>query len=83
MSDTKLQAALKDPNNRAVAIEMTDERRARLADISARLYDWLKANTDEPIEAMMVLRFTLDSFAEFFGVHHMQAIDRDSPEQPS
>lgn len=66
--DDKAKAALQQPDTQAVTIEMTPERRARYHRISDQLVGLLKANTDSPIEAYMLLHFVMQSFEELYGI---------------
>lgn len=83
-ANTKLQAAMKaHPEAQVHAIPMTDAMRERLSEITGKLVDWLRANTEGPVESAMVLRFTLDVFAEIYDIHEAQAVYRDDTEQSS
>ena len=60
--------ALKQSENRAVAFEMTPERKAKFSRIARKVVDLLKAETDGPIEACMILRFVQLGLEEMCGV---------------
>lgn len=72
----KTQKALADPTTKMVAIEMTEERKARYSKICDDLIDWLTARTESPGEAILILHFVKHSLEESYEVHSVQTIQK-------
>jgi hypothetical protein len=61
-------AALQQPDTQSVAMEMTPERKKKFSEVTGKVHDLLKANTDSPLEAYMCLQFLVHSFEEIYGI---------------
>jgi hypothetical protein len=66
--DDKAKAALKQPDTRSVQMEMTPERKARFSRVGGQVVDLLKANTDGPLEAYMLLQMVMHGFEDAYGI---------------
>jgi hypothetical protein len=64
----EFEEAARQPDSRAHTIEVTPELKQRLSKISAELIDWLQEHTKGPIEAYMLLHFTMETLQEAAGI---------------
>jgi hypothetical protein len=66
--DEQARAALQQPDTKVVAIEMTPERKERYQRASGLIVDTLKANTNGPVEAYILLKCVIAGFEEAYGI---------------
>jgi hypothetical protein len=78
--DDKAKAALQQPDTQAVSLEMTPERCEKYQRLTGSLIDLLKANTDSPLEAYMILHFAMQSFEESYGIRGGFSVGHEGPE---
>jgi len=71
------EAALRKPDTQAKMIEMTPERQEKFKELSDGIIDYLRARTDGPIEAYMILRFVMEGFEEAFGIRGSIVVEKD------
>lgn len=64
----KAAAALEMSDTKAISFEMTPELKERYSKIAYKLVDWLRANTESPVEAYMVMQFTIQAFEDGGGI---------------
>lgn len=69
---------MKDPEVRAVMLEMTPERTKRMADISNEIYDLLKQKTEGPLEGHIILQTVLEFFEKHYGPIGVVEIGRET-----
>lgn len=62
------EKALLEPDTKAIAIEMTEERKERFRQVSYQIIDILKSNTRGPVEAYSLLNFIKTSFEDCYGI---------------
>lgn len=60
----KAAAALDRSDTKTLTFEMTPQLKERYNEVAAKLIDWLKANTESPVEAYMVMVFTIQALEE-------------------
>jgi len=76
----KAKAALQQPDTQTVRSEMTPALRDKYRRVTSELIDLLKANTEGPIEAYMILQFVMQSFEENYGIRGAFTIgDEEGP----
>jgi hypothetical protein len=73
----KAAAALEMSDTQTVSFKMTPELKERYAEVASKLVDWLKANTKSPIEAYMVMQFTIRAFEDGGGIRGSIVIEQD------
>ena len=66
--DTQAEKALRESDTEAVAIEMTPELKQKFSRISGEVIDLLRAKTEGPIEAYILLKFIQHAFEEHYGI---------------
>jgi hypothetical protein len=64
----KAAAALEMSDTKTMSFVMTPELKKRYSEIAGNLVDWLRANTESPVEAYMVMQFTIQAFEEGGGI---------------
>jgi hypothetical protein len=69
------EAALRQPDTQSVSFEMTPERRKKFSEVTGKVHDLLKANTDSPLEGYMCLQFLVHSFEEVYGIRGGVIVD--------
>ena len=62
------QAALGQPDTKAIAIPMTPELRDKYKRVSGEVIDLLKRNTKGPVEAYMILQFVQHAFEDAYDI---------------
>jgi hypothetical protein len=62
------QAALQKPDTKAVTIEMTPELREKYHRVTGKVVELLRAETEGPMEAYLVLQFVLHAFEDRYGI---------------
>lgn len=72
------EAALKQPDTKVLAIEMTDERWERFCRVFDQIIDLLRANTEGPAEAYMLLNVIRNGFEEYYGIRGGMAMGKES-----
>ncbi len=61
-------AALQQPDTQAAMVVMTDERKKKFSKVCGQVMDVLKATTDGPVEAYMILQFCVSALEESVGI---------------
>jgi hypothetical protein len=64
----KAAAALDMSDTKTLTFEMTPELKERYSEVAGKLVDWLRANTASPVEAYMVMQFTIRAFEDGGGI---------------
>lgn len=62
------QAALQQPDTKAVTIEMTPERKEQFRKIGHEVMSLIISRTGGPVEAYMLLQFILNGLEESYGI---------------
>jgi len=75
------KTALAQPDTHATTLEMTDERREKFSRVSNQLVSLLKANTEGPLEAYMLLQLVQHGFEETYGIRGGIMIDKTDHDQ--
>lgn len=73
----KAQAALQQPDSRARTVQMTDELREKFSRVAGEVVDLLKARTEGPMEAYMILQFVMHGFEDSYGIRGGIILDKD------
>ncbi len=74
------QAALREKDTRAVKVELTPEVKEKFAGIIHELIDLLKAKTDGPVEAYMVLQLAMHTLEDVAGIRGGIVMENDDVE---
>jgi hypothetical protein len=75
--DERAQRALQQPDSRAVTVELTPELKAKYSRISEQVCTLLRANTDGPMEAYMILHFVVQGFEDTYGIRGGFALGKE------
>jgi hypothetical protein len=70
-------AALDKSDTRTMSFVMTPELKKRYSEVAGKLVDWLKANTETPVEAYMVMQFTIRAFEDGGGIRGSIIVEND------
>ena len=73
------EAALQRPGTRAISKVMTPELREKYSRVCGLVVDLLKANSDDPAEAYMILQFTMHGFEDTFGIRGGVIVEKEDP----
>ena len=75
--DEKTKAAMKMPDSKTVAFEMTPELREKFSSVASQLLDFLKARTSGPVEAYAILRIVCEGFESTYDIRGSITISKD------
>lgn len=75
--DEKSQAALQEPDTKAVVFEITPERKEHFRSVCNAVLQLLQSRTEGPLEAYAVLVFVGKSFEDTYGIRGGFSIGKD------
>jgi hypothetical protein len=75
--DEKSQAALRQSDTQGVALVMTPEFKEKTKRLADQIIDLLKAGTEGPIEAYMVLQFIVRGFEDSYDIRGSVIVENE------
>jgi hypothetical protein len=72
--DAQAEAALHQSDSKTIAIDLTPELKAKYSRVTGLVVDLLRANSESPFEAYMMLKFCQSAFEELFGIRGLRSL---------